>query len=139
MSRFIFYKKWDVYDIADMRAGREIISLIPPKRRDELPEPTKEMLKDFDQCKKDLKKRNEYLRSIGKPLVDDNFCKTDFQTYCFENMMQLLRKVYSGYIRYEGSQFAVTASNSKLVAVYDVFSKTGDVVGIIEEVEVRRN
>ena len=142
MNKFIFYKIWDVYDILDMKAGREVISLVSARRRDELPKPTEEMLKEFEQCKQDLQKRNEYLKNIGKPLIDEKYCRTDFETYCFENMMQLLRKVYSGYIRYEDSDIAITSSNSKLVAVYDVFSKTEDIVGIIEETEVpevRRN
>lgn len=141
MSKFTFYKKWDAYDVEIMKAGLNEIHIRHFVRLCDLPAPTDEMLKEFEQCKKDIEKRNIYLRNIGRPLVDEEFCKTDLQTSCLENMMQLLRKLYSGYTHYEESDVAITSSNSKLVAVYDVFDKNENFVGLIEETtvpEVRR-
>lgn len=131
MSKFIFYKVWDAYDIEDMRAGVSGVNLSNFKRRcDPVPE---ELLQKFEKCKEELAKRNELLREMNQPLIDDKFCKTDFETYSFENMIQLLRKIYSGYIYYEVSDLAVTPSSRNVIALFDIFGRNNELVGVVEE------
>ena len=123
---YTFYKILDPYDM-DIMATWDFTKELPlanSKRVDRSIKYTDKEKEKFIAMMNDINTKVKQALGTPNDLDPENtIVKTDISTYNFDNMMQLLYRLYSGYTHYEDPE---TYGN---VLSYGIITKDGTLIG----------